>query len=418
MQKKQLKFDEFGFDPQLFEGIEAIGYQEATPVQEQAIPFIMDGFDLLASAQTGTGKTAAYLLPVIHKIISSEPSESVKALVIVPTRELAVQIDQQLEGFSYFTPLSSLAIYGGTDGISFERERQALSQGADIIICTPGRMLAHLYQGYVNFSQLKFLILDEADRMLDMGFHDDIMKIIGYLPTVRQNIMLSATFPREIEILTKKILVNPKEVRISVSKPAEKILQIAYPVFPHQKIPLTLHTLESKLLKKVLIFCSTKNSAKQLSRELHRKGTKVAEIHSDLDQKMREETMLAFRNQQLTVLVATDILSRGIDVDDIDLIINFDVPNDGEDYVHRIGRTARAEAEGVAITFVTENEWIKFKNIENLLGEEIPKSPVPYMFGETPDFTSRAAKKNPSAKRNQHKKPFHRRNSGIRKPEK
>jgi ATP-dependent RNA helicase RhlE len=381
-----LKFTEFGFDPRLMESIDALGYKEATPIQQQAIPFIMQGHDLLGSAQTGTGKTAAFLLPVINNIITSHETDGIKAMVIVPTRELAVQIDQQMEGFSYFTPVSSMAIYGGTDGITFEREKQALTEGADVVICTPGRIIAHFNQGYVNVSDLKYLILDEADRMLDMGFYDDIMKIVSFLPEKRQNIMFAATMPKDIGILARKTLVNPKEVNISISKPAEKILQVAYCVYDIQKIPLTVHTLNSKNIKSVLIFCSTKSSTKQLSRELKHAGLKVAEIHSDLDQKTREEVMLDFRNHKTTVLVATDIVSRGIDVEDIDLIINYDVPNDGEDYIHRIGRTARAESDGVAITFINQQEQQKFADIEKLLGEAIPKGIIPSQFGDTPEY--------------------------------
>jgi ATP-dependent RNA helicase RhlE len=381
-----LKFNEFGFDARLLESIDALGYNEATPIQEQAIPLIMQGHDILGSAQTGTGKTAAFLLPVINNIINDEPVHSIKAIVIVPTRELAVQIDQQMEGFSYFTDVSSIAIYGGTDGITFEREKQALTDGADVIICTPGRIIAHLNQGYVNVSDLKYLILDEADRMLDMGFYDDIMKIISFLPAKRQNLMFAATMPKEIGTLARKTLVNPKEVNISISKPAEKILQVAYCLYDTQKIPMTVHTLNSKSLKSVLIFCSTKSSTKQLSRELKLAGLKVAEIHSDLDQKTREEVMLGFRNHKTAVLVATDIVSRGIDVEDIDLIINYDVPNDGEDYIHRIGRTARAESDGVAITFINPQEMYKFAIIEKLLGEAIYKGAVPDQFGTAPQY--------------------------------
>ncbi|MEI6123101.1 MAG: DEAD/DEAH box helicase [Bacteroidota bacterium] len=381
-----MKFDEFGFDTQLIEGINAIGYENATPIQEQTIPIIMSGKDLMGSAQTGTGKTAAFLLPIINNIITSEPNNFIKAIVIVPTRELAVQIDQQMEGFSYFTPVSSVAIYGGTDGISFDREKQSLIDGADVVICTPGRMIAHLNQGYANFSHLKYLILDEADRMLDMGFFDDIMKIIKHLPHKRQNLLFAATMPREIGLLARKILVNPQEVALSVSKPAEKILQLAYCVYETQKIPLTIHTLNSDKLHSVLIFCSTKSSTKLVSRELQRSGLKIAEIHSDLDQKTREQVLLDFRNRNINVLVATDILSRGIDVEDIDLVINFDVPNDGEDYIHRIGRTARAETDGIAITFISQKEQQKFATIEKLLGQPVHKGIVPAQFGEAPAY--------------------------------
>ncbi len=356
----------------------------------------MNGSDLMGSAQTGTGKTAAFLLPVINNIIASPPDNFIKALVIVPTRELAVQIDQQMEGFSYFTPVSSVAIYGGTDGASFEREKQSLIDGADVVICTPGRMIAHLNQGYADFSHLKFLILDEADRMLDMGFFDDLMKIIQHLPAKRQNLLFAATMPREIKQLAQKILVNPLEISLSVSKPAEKILQIAYCVHDAQKIPLTVHTLKSDKLRCVLIFCSTKSSTKQVSRELKQTGLKVAEIHSDLDQKTREQVLLDFRNRNIHVLVATDILSRGIDVEDIDLVINYDVPHDGEDYIHRIGRTARAESDGVAITFINQKEQQKFAEIEKLLGEEVYKGIVPSQFGQGPEYAPTKKYHNPA----------------------
>jgi len=381
-----LKFDEFGFDPRLLEGIDSIGYQAATPIQEMAIPLIMQGKDLIGSAQTGTGKTAAFLLPIINNIISSEHNDHIKAVVIVPTRELAVQIDQQMEGFSYFTPVSSIAVYGGTDGASFGVEKQSLTEGVDMVICTPGRMIAHLNQGYVDISHLKYLILDEADRMLDMGFYDDIMQIISYMPKKRQNLMFSATMPNEIRQLTHKILVEPEEISIALAKPSEKVLQMAYVVHRNQKVPLVTHLLDSEKLGSVLVFCSTKSSAKQLARELKQKGLKVEDIHSDLEQKKREEVLLDFRNHKLNVLVATDILSRGIDVEDIDMVINYDVPNDGEDYIHRIGRTARAEADGIAITLISQEEQQKFADIEKLLGEEVHKGVVPQMFGECPAY--------------------------------
>jgi len=379
-----LKFDEFGFDPRLLEGIDAIGYQAATPIQEMAIPLIMQGKDLIGSAQTGTGKTAAFLLPIINNIITSEHHEHIKAMVIVPTRELAVQIDQQMEGFSYFTPVSSIPVYGGTDGASFGNEKQSLTEGVDVVICTPGRMIAHLNQGYADLSHLKYLILDEADRMLDMGFYDDIMQIISYMPKTRQNLMFSATMPNEIRQLARKILVEPAEISIALAKPSDKVLQLAYVVYSNQKVPLVTHLLDSEKLGSVLVFCSTKISAKQLSRELKQKGLKVEDIHSDLDQKNREQVLLDFRNRKLNVLVATDILSRGIDVEDIDMVINYDVPNDGEDYIHRIGRTARAEADGIAITLISPEEQQKFAAIEKLLGEEVHKGIVPQIFGECP----------------------------------
>jgi len=381
-----LNFSEFGFAPDLMEGISAMGFESPTPIQEQAIPAILEGKDIIGSAQTGTGKTAAFLLPVIQNIMASREANKTRALVIVPTRELAQQIDQQMEGFSYFTPVSSIAVYGGGDGTLFAREKKALSEGTEVVICTPGRMIAHLNNNYVKFEGLKYLILDEADRMLDMGFYDDIMKIIQYLPQKRQNLMFAATMPDEIRKLARKVLHQPVELNIAVSKPAEKILQVAYPVYETQKLPLVTHLLKGRDLKSVIVFCSTKISAKQLGRQLKREGLKAQDIHSDLDQKQREEIMLDFRNRKLNILVATDLLSRGIDVDNIELIINYDVPHEGEDYIHRIGRTARAESDGIAITLISQEEQYKFARIEKLLEKQVTKSAVPEEFGDTPEY--------------------------------
>lgn len=381
-----MNFQDFGLDPLLLDGINAMGYTTATPVQEQVIPMIMQGRDVMASAQTGTGKTAAFLLPVVHQLMSLGHSNSIKALVIVPTRELAVQIDQQMEGLSYFTHISSIAIYGGTDGASFSREKLALSEGADLIIGTPGRLIAHLNMGYVNVSSLKCLILDEADRMLDMGFFDDITKIISYLPEKRQNLLFSATMPAKIRDLIRKVLHNPEEVNIAVSKPAEKVLQVAYVVYDAQKLRLVKHLLDGKKPKSVIIFCSTKMKTKEVARSLKVPGSVLAEIHSDLDQKERETVLMNFKNRKVNIIVATDILARGIDVEDIDLIINFDVPNDGEDYIHRIGRTARAEAEGIAITLIGEKEQGKFAQIEQMLGKPVMKPAIPSTLGSAPEY--------------------------------
>ena len=409
-----LNFKEFGFDPRLVEGIEAIGYETATPIQEQAIPFILAGDDLIGSAQTGTGKTAAFLLPIINKIIAHKQDEHIKALIIVPTRELAVQIDQQMEGLSYYTPVSSIAVYGGTDGASFNKEKQALSEGADVIICTPGRMIAHLNMGYVQVKELEYLILDEADRMLDMGFYEDILKIISYLPKKRQNLLFAATMPYKIKELAQKILRHPKEISLAVSKPAEKIVQLAYVLHDAQKIPFARQLLREKKLRSVLVFCSTKSSTKQLAQVLKKSGLSVEEIHSDLDQSMREKVLQNFKSRDLNILVATDILSRGIDIEDIDLVLNFDVPHDGEDYIHRIGRTARAAAEGLAITFISEKEQGRFAEIENLLGKPVEKGVVPAEYGETPAY-------NPRANRGGDRKPGFRRkkpsgNGGSQRP--
>ena len=350
-----MKFTEFGFKPALLEGIESMGFDIATPVQEQTIPLILEGKDIIANAQTGTGKTAAFLLPVIHRIMGSGRRDRIKALVIEPTRELAMQIDQHMEGLSYYTQVSSIAVYGGTDGTTFLREKRSLEDGIDLVVCTPGRMIAHINQGYVNFEGLQCLILDEADRMLDMGFSYDIIKIISYLPSQRQTLLFAATMPDEIRILAQKILKDPSSVSIAISKPPEKILQLAYVVNNNQKIPLLEYILKPIRDKSVLIFCSTKSSTKQLSRELRKLGMSVDEIHSELEQQQRENVLRSFKSRELNILVATDILSRGIDVENIDLVINYDVPHDGEDYIHRIGRTARAAASGVAITFINNN---------------------------------------------------------------
>jgi ATP-dependent RNA helicase RhlE len=388
-----LNFNEFGLDERLMEGIDAMGYTTATPVQEMVMQPILDGKDLIVSAQTGTGKTAAFLLPLMNKLITiPHDAHHINAMVIVPTRELAVQIAQAMEGISYFTSISSIAVYGGGDGNSFAIEKKALSVGCDVVICTPGRMIAHLNMGYVKLQGLKYLILDEADRMLDMGFHDDLMKIISFLPKQRQNLLFSATMPMKMREMARKILVNPVEINIAISKPPEKIVQEAFIVYEPQKIPLVKYILRLKDFQSVIVFCSKKQNVKQLTQELKRAKLSVEEIHSDLDQTKREQVLLDFRNKKLKVLVATDILSRGIDIEDIDLVINFDVPNDGEDYVHRIGRTARASNEGTAYTFVSEKEQQKFAAIETLLEKSVTKAQVPEQFGETPAYNPRPAR--------------------------
>ncbi|HEY1018189.1 MAG TPA: DEAD/DEAH box helicase [Sediminibacterium sp.] len=388
-----MKFTEFGLDERLLEGIDSMGYENATPVQEQVIVPILQGKDIIASAQTGTGKTAAFLLPVINKIIT-EPHDAhnINAVIIVPTRELAVQIAQSMEGLSYFTDVSSIAVYGGGDGTSFTTEKKALSSGVDMVICTPGRMIAHLNMGYVKMQAVKYLILDEADRMLDMGFYDDIMKIISFLPKQRQNLLFSATMPMKMREMARKILHQPLEINIAISKPPEQIVQEAFVVYEPQKIPLVKEILRKKDFQSVIVFCSKKINVKQLSNELKRSKFSIEEIHSDLEQDKREQVLQDFRNKKLKILVATDILSRGIDIEDIDLVINYDVPNDGEDYVHRIGRTARAASEGTAYTFITEKEQQKFGQIEELLGHPVTKAAVPEQFGPTPVYNPRAGR--------------------------
>lgn len=380
-----MKFSELNLDAQLMEGLSTMGFETATPIQEQTIPIIISGKDLIACAQTGTGKTAAYLLPILSKL-AAQPSPNVDTLIISPTRELALQIDRALQGFAYFTSVSSIAIYGGNDGSSFERERTALTTGANIIIATPGRLMSHLNMGYVKFDKIRHLILDEADRMLDMGFYDDIMKIIKYLPLKRQTLLFSATMPPKIREMAKKNMIHPEQINIALSKPAEGILQAAYMVYDNQKNVLITDLLKGKNLQSVLIFSSTKNNVKNLERDLHRLGLSVAAIHSDLEQKEREVVLRDFTSRKIQVLVATDILSRGIDIEGIDLVINYDVPHDSEDYVHRIGRTARAQSTGVAITFITERDQRSFKRIEDFLGKEIFKTPLPPHLGKGPPY--------------------------------
>jgi superfamily II DNA/RNA helicase len=380
-----LYFTDFGFDDNLMDGIDAMGYETATPVQEQVIPQIIAGKDIIAAAQTGTGKTAAFLLPVIHKLLS-EPHEThkINAMIIVPTRELAVQIAQTLEGISYYTDISAIAVYGGGDGNLFAVEKKALTKGVDIVICTPGRMIAHLNMGYVKLDSLRYLVLDEADRMLDMGFYEDIIKIIQHMPKQRQNLLFSATMPPAIRKLANTILHNPAEISIAISKPPEQIKQGVFIVHEPQKAPLIKYILQQKEFNSVIVFCSSKLSVKQLTSELKRAKFSADMIQSDLEQAQREQVLLDFKNKKLKILVATDILSRGIDIEDIDLVINYDVPHDGEDYVHRIGRTARAATTGTAYTLVSDKEQYKLHKIEKLLGKEVEKMPVPEQFGPAP----------------------------------
>lgn len=393
-----MKFSDFNFESTLQEGLDSMGFETPTPIQEQAIPIIQNNKDLIGCAQTGTGKTAAFLLPILDKL-SKRPTDATNTLIIVPTRELALQIDQALQGFSYFTAVNSLAIYGGSDGSVFEVERRALSEGANIIIATPGRLMAHLNMGYVKLDQLEHLILDEADRMLDMGFVDDILKICTYLPKTRQTLMFSATMPPKIRTLASKLLVNPEQISISVSKPAEGVIQGAYLVYDTQKNKLIKSLLEGKDLSSVIIFVSTKIKVKELERDLQKAGLKAKAIHSDLDQPEREEVLRNFRSKKLQILVATDILSRGIDIEDIGLVINYDVPGDAEDYIHRIGRTARAAATGVALTFINEYDQQKFLQIETMLEKVVPKLPLPESLGTGPVYAPEIKNKRPFIKK-------------------
>ena len=386
-----MKFSDFNFDPNLVEGLDTMGYKQPTPIQEQAIPIILRNKDIIACAQTGTGKTAAFLLPVINNLLTQKTNhETINTLVIAPTRELAIQIDQQVEGFSYFAPVVSIPVYGGGDGATWDQQKKALVKGADIVIATPGRLIAHMNMGYINFNNLKHLILDEADRMLDMGFYEDIMMIVKQLPKDRQTLLFSATMPSKIRKLAKEILNDPEELSIAISKPAAGILQAAYLVYDNQKNELVKQLVQGKNIPSILIFSSTKSSVKILERELKKMELSVAAMHSDLQQSEREEVFNKFKARNIQVLVATDIVSRGIDVDDIGLVINYDVPNSAEDYVHRIGRTARAESTGVAITFINDKDQYEFSRIEEFLGKEVVKSPLPASIGEGPAYQPKA----------------------------
>lgn len=398
-----MNFTEFGLHPDLLDGIDALNFTTATPIQELAIPIILEGKDLIGTAQTGTGKTAAFVLPILNEILESGEADYTQALVLVPTRELAVQIEKVVEAYSYFTGVSALAVYGGSDGKSFTQEKAAITSGADILIATPGRLIAHINLGYVNFKRLRFLILDEADRMLDMGFQADLMKIIDITNPNRQTLLFSATMQQAILKFAKTLLRNPEMVNVAMSKPAEGVTQAAYIVSDRQKLPLMVELLKDTSGQRIIVFGSTKQSVSNLYQKLKSKGLPVAYISSDLEQDERERVMLDFRNRKLDILVATDVLSRGIDVDGIDMVVNYDVPRDAEDYVHRIGRTARAARTGTAITLISPLDQIKFKRIEKLLDKVVDKLPLPKHLG--PEETYDPAKRHPSAPRDGSKPP-------------
>ena len=381
-----MRFDELSLSDDILDALDAMNFEECTPIQEQSIDLILEGRDLIACAQTGTGKTAAYLLPVIDLLADTEATPKVKCVITVPTHELAQQIDRQMEGFSYYIPVSSLAIHGGNDGKEFARQQHALRQGADMVIATPGRLLAHMKMGYVDLSEVQYFILDEADRMLDMGFSEDIMRIVAELPKKRQTLMFSATMPKKIQQLAATILTDPAEVKIAVSKPAEKIDQSAYICYEGQKEALLKHLFEQGHNKRVIVFSSSKQKVKELTQAMRKAHWKAAEMHSDLDQKAREEVMLGFRAARIDILIATDILARGIDIDDIAMVVNYDVPREAEDYVHRVGRTARANTDGMAVTFVSERDQQRFGFIENFLGTEVRKAELPAEIGKGPEY--------------------------------
>ena len=380
-------FDEIDFENEILDALDAMNFVEMTPVQEKTIPIIMDGHDVISCAQTGTGKTAAYILPLLNNLLTDDHSDDhLNAIIMAPTRELAQQIDQQMQGFSYYAPFSSVAVYGGNDGGAWDIQKKGLTHGADIVIATPGRLLSHIKVYNIDFSHVKYFILDEADRMLDMGFYDDIMKIVNLLPKSRQTIMFSATMPPKIRTLAKQITHNVAEVRIAVSRPPESIHQTAYICYEPQKIKLIENIFKEHKLNKVILFVSKKNMVRELTRSLRKLNLRADEMHSDLEQSARDHVMHEFRSGRVDVLVATDIVSRGIDIDDIPLVINYNVPRDAEDYVHRIGRTARADNSGIAITLVNQDEQTYFSRIEQFLEKDIEKLPMPDGFEPGPEY--------------------------------
>lgn len=383
LQAVTLTFQDFNLHDDLRSGVEAMNYKQATPIQEQAIPLIQEGKDLIACAQTGTGKTAAFLIPLLDKIAHAEHDHT-STLVLVPTRELAKQIDDQVEGFSYFVSATSIAIYGGGKGDDWDKQRKALETGADIIIATPGRLIAHMQMGYVNFDKLNYLVLDEADKMLDMGFSDDILKIVDSLPKERQTLLFSATMPAKIKTLASKLLTSPEEIRLSVSKPAAGIDQQIYLAKDHQKLPLLEHLMGTMDVKSMVLFTSRKSEVNAIVRALAKRGYVAKGISSDLEQEEREVVLREFKNKQLQIIVATDVLSRGIDVDNITHVVNYDVPRDAEDYVHRIGRTARAATTGTAITFVNEADMNKLGRIEKLIERKLDRLSITEELGYGP----------------------------------
>ena len=372
-------FDELDLNDNVLDALYDMHFEECTPVQENCIPEILKGRDVLGVAQTGTGKTAAYLLPILSKLDSGGyPKDSINCVIMSPTRELAQQIDQAFQGFGYYlNGVSSVPVYGGNDGNRFDQETKGMRMGADVVIATPGRFISHINIGNVDLSKTSFFILDEADRMLDMGFSEDILTIAKLLPKDCQVIMFSATMPKKIEDLAKTLLKDPVVIKLAVSKPAEKIKQSAYLCYEPQKISIIKWLFKQDELKRVIIFCGKKTKVKEVSRALTKAKISVGEMHSDLSQAERDDIMFKFKSGQIDVLVATDIVARGIDIDDIAMVINYDVPHDAEDYVHRIGRTARADRDGAAITFVSDLDIAAFKDIEKFLEKEVEKNPLP-----------------------------------------
>lgn len=404
-----MKFEDTYLSDDILDALYDMRFVECTPIQEKCIPEILNYYDIIGVAQTGTGKTAAYLLPILSLLSEGDyPSDHINCVIMSPTRELAQQIDNAMQGFSYYLDnISSVAVYGGNDGNRYDQETKGLRMGASIVIATPGRLLSHIRTGNVDLSKVSFFVLDEADRMLDMGFYDDIMQIVKQLPDDRQTIMFSATMPPKIQTMARALLHNHKEINIAISKPAEKIAQSAYICYEEQKVGLIKHFAKTSQLDRTIIFCGKKERVKVINRELKRANINCLEMHSDLTQQERDDVMYKFKAHIADVLVATDIVARGIDIDDIKTVINFDVPNDAEDYVHRIGRTARAENSGCSITLVSPNDMYKFHEIETFLGKEIQKDTMPAELGEVPEYVIENKKaKRPSRKRKwSHKRP-------------
>ena len=385
-----MKFEELELSDNILDALYDMHFEDCTPIQENCIPPILEGRDVLGVAQTGTGKTAAYLLPILSRLDEGNyPKDAVNCIVMSPTRELAQQIDQAMQGFAYYLPeVSSVAVYGGNDGNRYDQEMKSMRLGADVIIATPGRLISHISMGNIDLSKVSFFVLDEADRMLDMGFSEDIMKIASGLPKNCQTIMFSATMPKDIEKLAQNLLKNPVEVKLAVSKPADKIQQSAYICYETQKLKIIEDIFKAGDLKRVIIFSGSKMKVKQINQALQKLKINSGEMHSDLEQAERDDIMFKFKSGQIDVLVATDIVARGIDIDDIAMVINYDVPHDAEDYVHRIGRTARADRDGVAITLVNEDDMFAFHQIEKFLDKDIKKNPLPEGCGEGPEYTT------------------------------
>ena len=396
-----MKFKDMGLDENILEALEYMGFDEATPIQEQAIPAVLSDRDLIACAQTGTGKTAAFVLPVLHKLANKQDSHT-NTLILVPTRELAIQIEQQIQGLSYYISVGSIAIYGGGDGIIYAEQERALRDGRDIIVATPGRLISHMAQGYVNFKHVKHLILDEADKMLDMGFVDDILKIVSILPKERETLMFSATMAPKIRSLARKILRNPMEINLGIAKPAEGVNQNVYLVYDNQKNAVLRHILDvNKDFSSIIVFTSAKVMVREIVQSLRQHGIKALGISSDLDQHQREEALMQFRAKRVRVLVATDIMSRGIDIKGIEMVVNYDAPRDAEDYVHRIGRTARANSTGDAYTLINPRDMARMKSIEDLIEMQVPRLPLPEGLGEGPAWNpEQHGSKRPNGHRN------------------